>query len=379
MDSKTQLALADQLRRLGMPEKSAAVLRRLRGGRSRDERTELQIAQAFLSSNDKEAAAEVAYTVLRRIGSGRGTSSNVASYRKQAVSILKSVGRLDPLIEQAKRRVTSAPASIRARIELADLYTAAGKKQDADDLWTEIAKDQPGDPRQLIARASSLYKAKKYKEAASLYLDAFEKDTQLFNRHAHEMSRAVEQGKDFDEMFERLTEFNPESIPGYRIDTLIRVGRNRAYTDAKRKFIARALENTQVKRDFYRYINAIPVGERKKIPAVRETKGRLVGVASVMGRVALSGSSPYVASKFAVIGLCETLRLELHGTGVSITTILPGLVESDIGKVDNNGEHRPEWEDRRPKTVMWPTDRAAKVMAKATIRKLPTPSKLNMW
>ncbi len=104
---------------------------------------------------------------------------------------------------------------------------------------------------------------------------------------------------------------------------------------------------------------------RAALPALRKTKGRLVGVASIMGRVALAGSSPYVASKFAVIGLCETVRLELHGTGVSVTTILPGLVESEISRVDNNGEHRPEWEDRRPKMVMWPAERAAKVMTKA--------------
>ncbi|WP_372898773.1 tetratricopeptide repeat protein, partial [Stieleria sp.] len=270
MDTKTQLALADQLRRLGMNDKATAVLRRLRGGRARDERTELQIADAFLANDDQEAAAEVAYTVLRKLNSGRGASSNSAYYRRQAVSILQNAKRLDPLIEQAKRRVAAAPASVRARMELAELYTAAGKQRDAEALWSEIAKSKPNDPNQLLARASALYKAKQYKESAELYLDAFEKEPQLLNRHVYEMTRAVERSSDFDPMFERLLKFDPEAIQSYRLDTLLNVGRRKPYTDAKRRFVAHALKNSQFKRDFYRYIDAIPVPDREKIPEIRQ-------------------------------------------------------------------------------------------------------------
>ncbi len=269
MDTRTQLALADQLRRLGMPEKAAAVLRRLRGGRARDERTELQIAQAFLANDEHEAAAEVAYTLLRKLSSGRASTSNLAYYRQQAVSILRNAKRLDPLIEQAQRRVASAPASVRARIELAELYTAAGRQSDAEDLWGEIAKSKPNDPRQLIARAAALYKAKQYTEATELYLDAFEKDPQLLSRHVYDLTRAADRG-DSDAMFRRLIQFDPESIQSYRYDNLINVGRRKAFTDAKRKFVAHALKNSQVKRDFYRYIRNIPATERKKIPAIRQ-------------------------------------------------------------------------------------------------------------
>ena len=54
MDTNTQIALADQLRRLGMKDRASAVLRRLRGGKARDENTEMQIANAFIASDDKE-------------------------------------------------------------------------------------------------------------------------------------------------------------------------------------------------------------------------------------------------------------------------------------------------------------------------------------
>ncbi|MCS7466641.1 tetratricopeptide repeat protein [Stieleria sp. ICT_E10.1] len=270
MDTKTHLALADQLRRLGMNDKATAVLRRLRGGRARDERTELQIASAFLANDDQEAAAEVAYTVLRKLNSGRGSSSNSAYYRRQAVSILKNAKRLEPLIEQAKRRVAAAPASVRARMELAELYTAAGKQRDAEALWGEIAKSKPNDPNQLLARAGALYKANQFTKSAELYLDAFEKEPQLLNRHVYEMTRAVERSSDFDPMYERLLKLDPEAIQSYRLDTLLNVGRRKPFTDAKRKFVAHALKNSQFKRDFYRYIDAIPVPDREKIPEIRQ-------------------------------------------------------------------------------------------------------------
>ncbi|WP_197455823.1 tetratricopeptide repeat protein [Stieleria neptunia] len=271
MDTRTQLALADQLRRLGMNDKATAMLRRLRGGRARDERTELQIANAFLANDDQEAAAEVAYTVLKKLNSGRGSSSNSAYYRRQAVSILKNAKRLDPLIEQAKRRVAAAPASVRARMELAELYTAAGKQQDASALWSEIAKSKPNDPNQLLARAAALYKANQFTKSAEMYLDAFEKEPQLISRHVYEMTRAVERGGHYDAMFERLMKIDPEAIQSYRFNTLINVGRRKPYTDAKRRFVAHALKNSQVKRDFYRYIDSIPAPDREKIPEIRQT------------------------------------------------------------------------------------------------------------
>ncbi|MFK8112804.1 MAG: tetratricopeptide repeat protein [Rubripirellula sp.] len=287
MDTNTQLALADQLRRMGMEQKSAAVLRRMRGGKSRTESTEIQIAQAFLASEDKDSAAEVAYTLLRRMGSGRRGNNNQEYYRQQAVSILKSAGRMKPLIERAERRVKSAPSSTRARIELSELYTAAGRAEDADKLWAEIAADRPNDPRQLLARASALSRAKRHKEAMMLYLDAFEKQPQLFSNNYYDMTRAAQQAKAEDEMFERLLEFKPESIPGFRIDELVRVGGSRDFSEAKLKFVSHALKNSYARTNFYSIIDSIPDEQAAKVPEIRE-----VMVESVCSPVAFTPASP---------------------------------------------------------------------------------------
>jgi NADP-dependent 3-hydroxy acid dehydrogenase YdfG len=53
-------------------------------------------------------------------------------------------------------------------------------------------------------------------------------------------------------------------------------------------------------------------------------KGHLVAVSSVDGKKGLPFDAPYVAAKFALTGFMEVLRQELYGTGVRVTTILPG-------------------------------------------------------
>lgn len=104
---------------------------------------------------------------------------------------------------------------------------------------------------------------------------------------------------------------------------------------------------------------------KASLPELRARGGRLVFIASVMGLMTLPGQTAYSASKFALRAIGLGLAQELHGTGVSCTTIHPGFVESEIGLVDNRGELNPERVDRRPQKLMWPADKAAVVMADA--------------
>lgn len=56
--------------------------------------------------------------------------------------------------------------------------------------------------------------------------------------------------------------------------------------------------------------------------------GRIVFCSSVLGLVALPYRGAYTASKFAVEALSDTLRLELAGSGIHVSTIQPGPIES---------------------------------------------------
>ena len=76
-------------------------------------------------------------------------------------------------------------------------------------------------------------------------------------------------------------------------------------------------------------------------------------------------SGAYSASKAAVTAIGETLSLELLGTSVTSTVIHPGYVESEIGQVQTDGKFDPNAKDRRPSKMLWPADKAARVMANA--------------
>ncbi len=58
--------------------------------------------------------------------------------------------------------------------------------------------------------------------------------------------------------------------------------------------------------------------------------GRLVGIASVAGVRGLPGAGAYSASKAAVRTYCESLRVELHGSGVRVVTISPGFIRTPM-------------------------------------------------
>ncbi len=118
-------------------------------------------------------------------------------------------------------------------------------------------------------------------------------------------------------------------------------------------------------------VNVVGVAMTAKfaLPHLRQTEGRLALMGSVGGVVALPKNGPYSASKFAVRGIGQTLTAELAHTGVSCTTLLPGFVESEIAKVDNQGRLREDWEDRRPQQLMWEAPKAARSMVKAIDRR----------
>jgi short-subunit dehydrogenase len=65
------------------------------------------------------------------------------------------------------------------------------------------------------------------------------------------------------------------------------------------------------------------------LPMLMESGGHVVNVASLAGRYALPGAAVYTAAKFAVVGLSESLYHELGPRGVMVTSVNPGLVETE--------------------------------------------------
>jgi NAD(P)-dependent dehydrogenase (short-subunit alcohol dehydrogenase family) len=65
-------------------------------------------------------------------------------------------------------------------------------------------------------------------------------------------------------------------------------------------------------------------------------EGHIVNTASMAGHVAVAGMGPYNASKFAVVGLSESLFYELEGSPVGVSVVCPGWVKTNIDTSDRN-------------------------------------------
>jgi NADP-dependent 3-hydroxy acid dehydrogenase YdfG len=81
---------------------------------------------------------------------------------------------------------------------------------------------------------------------------------------------------------------------------------------------------------------------RATLPALEETTGHILLTGSVAGRRAIPGSL-YSATKWAITGMGESLRQDVNGTGIRVTVIEPGMVDTPF--FERSGEGRLEADD----------------------------------
>lgn len=73
------------------------------------------------------------------------------------------------------------------------------------------------------------------------------------------------------------------------------------------------------------------IGMRLVLPGMIERgRGHVVNVCSLVGRYPLQGLAGYNASKFAALGLTQSVRREVRDTGVSVSAILPSAVKTEL-------------------------------------------------
>ena len=104
---------------------------------------------------------------------------------------------------------------------------------------------------------------------------------------------------------------------------------------------------------------------------VRRGSGHVVNLGSTAGHWVYPGGAVYCASKHAVRALNEGMRMDLHGTGVRVTSIDPGMVETEFSEVRFRGDReraakvyqgfQPLTPDDVAETVLWCVQRPAHV------------------
>ena len=80
---------------------------------------------------------------------------------------------------------------------------------------------------------------------------------------------------------------------------------------------------------------------RHALPYLRASRGVLVGISSLAGRTGVPTRTGYSASKHAMTGFFDSLRIELDGSGVAVTMIYPGFVATGIRENATGPDGKP--------------------------------------
>ena len=88
----------------------------------------------------------------------------------------------------------------------------------------------------------------------------------------------------------------------------------------------------------YGTVNAI----HAVLPSMREnSKGNIINIGSLAGRRGFPSLGGYCATKFALVGLNEALRVELYGTAIAVSLIMPGVIDTPMVRNDANKNFGP--------------------------------------
>ncbi len=86
------------------------------------------------------------------------------------------------------------------------------------------------------------------------------------------------------------------------------------------------------------------------LPQIIKHQGHIVNLGSVAGRLVYEGGAVYCATKFAVRAISEGLRMDLKGTGVRVTNIVPGMVDTKFSLVRLGSQQKADavYADMKP-------------------------------
>ena len=120
------------------------------------------------------------------------------------------------------------------------------------------------------------------------------------------------------------------------------------------------------------------------LPHLKQTRGRIVGVSSLTGRTGVPTRSGYAATKHAMAGFFDSLRIELADEGVTVTMIYPGFVSSAIRERAVGPDGQPlRASPVHEAEVMTPQECARQIVAAAAARRrevvMTARAKVGQW
>ncbi|WP_295772472.1 SDR family oxidoreductase [uncultured Mucilaginibacter sp.] len=108
------------------------------------------------------------------------------------------------------------------------------------------------------------------------------------------------------------------------------------------------------------------------LPEILNTQGSIVGVSSIAGYKGLPGRTGYSASKFAMNGFLDALRVENLKTGVHVMTACPGFTASNIRNTALNKEAKQQGESSLEEDKMMTSEEVAAIIANGIVNRKRT-------
>ncbi|MGD9977996.1 MAG: SDR family oxidoreductase [Bacteroidales bacterium] len=105
------------------------------------------------------------------------------------------------------------------------------------------------------------------------------------------------------------------------------------------------------------------------LPYLLRQKGIVIGISSISGLTPLPGRTGYSASKHALDGFFNTLRIENMKEGLGVLVVHPGFTSSNIRKKALNKNGISQMESPRNEDKMMSAEEVARIIAKATLHK----------
>jgi short-subunit dehydrogenase len=101
------------------------------------------------------------------------------------------------------------------------------------------------------------------------------------------------------------------------------------------------------------------------LPELKRRRGQIVCVASLAGLTGVPTRTGYAASKHAMIGFFDSLRVELRGSGVSVTVVAPDFVVSEIHRRSLGPDGQPLGQTPMQESKIMTTEACARMIVRA--------------